>query len=52
MEFVAIFILGFFVLTVVFGPLLGAESRPDFLQPNRKARKMTTPLRAADRPKH
>ncbi len=50
MEFVAIFLLGFFVLAVVIGPLLRVEDRPDFLQPNRKARKMTTPLRAEDRP--
>ena len=45
MEPLAIAFVLFFFVTIVVGPILGAEDRPDFLRPYRKARKMVTPLR-------
>jgi hypothetical protein len=45
MSFVAVFFVAFFLIACVLGPLFGAEDRPDFLRPFRKARKMTSPMR-------
>ena len=45
MSFIAVFFVAFFFITIVLGPLLGAEDRPDFLRPFQKAKKMTTPMR-------
>ena len=39
MSFEAIFLIVFFVVTIVGAPLFGAESRPEFLDPNRKPRR-------------
>jgi hypothetical protein len=44
MEFIAFFFVGFFFLALVVGPLLRIEDRPEFLRPDRKPRKMRTPL--------
>ena len=38
MEFEAIFLIAFFVISLVLGPLVGAESRQAFLRPDRKFR--------------
>jgi hypothetical protein len=44
----------FFVLiaillaTIVLGPIFGAESRPGFLRPDRKARPMVSSMRPSD----
>ena len=38
MEFEAIFLIAFFLISLVLGPLVGAESRPAFLKPDRKYR--------------
>ena len=45
MEPLAIAFVAFFFVTIVLGPILGAEDRPDFLRPDSKFRKMVTPLR-------
>jgi hypothetical protein len=45
MEPLAIAFVLFFFVTMVLGPILGAEDRPDFLRPDSKFRKMVTPLR-------
>jgi hypothetical protein len=45
MEPLAIAFVFFFFVTIVLGPILGAEDRPDFLRPDSKFRKMVTPLR-------
>jgi hypothetical protein len=45
MDFVAVFFVVFFFVTIVLGPIFGAEDRPDFLRPFHKAKKMVTPLR-------
>jgi hypothetical protein len=45
MDFVAVFFVVFFFVTIVLGPILGAEDRPEFLRPDSKFRKMVTPLR-------
>jgi hypothetical protein len=37
-SFLAIFLTVFFLVVVVLGPIFGAESRPGFLRPDRKAR--------------
>jgi hypothetical protein len=47
MDFVAVFFFGFFFVVIVLGPIFGAEDRPDFLRPYRKAKKMVTPMRRA-----
>jgi hypothetical protein len=44
-EPLAIAFAAFFFVTIVLGPLLGAEDRPDFLRPDSKFRKMVTPMR-------
>jgi hypothetical protein len=44
-EPLAIAFVAFFFVTIVLGPLLGAEDRPDFLRPDSKFRKMVTPMR-------
>jgi hypothetical protein len=36
MSFEAVFLIVFFVVTIVGAPLFGAESRPAFLRPDRK----------------
>jgi hypothetical protein len=45
MEPLAIAFVAFFFVTIVLGPILGAEDRPDFLRPFHKAKKMVTPMR-------
>ena len=45
MEPLAIAFVVFFFVTIVLGPILGAEDRPDFLRPDSKFRKMVTPMR-------
>ena len=40
MEPLAIAFVLFFFVTIVLGPILGAESRPEFLDPDSKFRKM------------
>jgi hypothetical protein len=45
MEPLAIAFVLFFFVTIVLGPILGAEDRPDFLRPDSKFRKMVTPMR-------
>jgi hypothetical protein len=34
MEFIAFFFIGFFLITIVLGPIFGAESRPEWLHLN------------------
>jgi hypothetical protein len=40
MEPLAIAFVLFFFVTIVLGPIFGAESRPEFLNPDSKFRKM------------
>jgi len=40
MEPLAIAFVVFFVVVIVLGPIFGAESRPEFLYPDSKFRKM------------
>jgi hypothetical protein len=40
MSFIAVFLVGFFVLALVVGPLLRIEDRPSFKRPDRKPRRM------------
>jgi hypothetical protein len=43
MSFLAVFFIVFFVVVFVLAPILGGESRPGFLRPNRKARQNVGP---------
>jgi hypothetical protein len=45
MEPLAVAFVLFFFVTIVFGPIFGAEDRPDFLRADSKFRKMVTPMR-------
>jgi hypothetical protein len=38
MEFEAILLIAFFVISLVLGPIFGAESRVAFLRPNQRYR--------------
>ena len=38
MELEAFFLIAFFVISLVLGPLVGAESRPAFRRPDRNYR--------------
>ena len=40
MSFIAFFLVGFFILALVVGPLLRIEDRPSFKWPDRKPRRM------------
>jgi hypothetical protein len=40
MDFIAVFLVVFFVLALVVGPLLQIEDRPAFKWPDRKPRRM------------
>ena len=40
MDFIAVFLVGFFILALVVGPLLRIEDRPSFKWPDRKPRRM------------
>jgi hypothetical protein len=40
MEPLAIAFVLFFFVTIVLGPIFGAESRPEFLDPNSRFRKL------------
>ena len=40
MSFIAVFLVGFFFLALVVGPLLRIEDRPSFKWPDRKPRRM------------
>ena len=39
MSFIAFFLVGFFILALVVGPLLRIEDRPSFKRPDRKPRR-------------
>ncbi len=40
MSFIAVFLVGFFFLALVVGPLVRIEDRPSFKWPDRKPRRM------------
>jgi hypothetical protein len=48
MEPFFIFLIAALLATIVLGPILGAESRPGFLRPNRKPRPMMGELRPSE----
>jgi hypothetical protein len=41
MDAIAIFFTAMVLGTIVLAPFFGAESRPDFIRPDRKARRFT-----------
>jgi hypothetical protein len=43
-----IFLGAVLLFTIVFGPILGAESRPGFLRPDRKPRPMVSSMRPSE----
>ena len=43
MEPLAVAFVLFFFVTIVLGPIFGAEDRPEFLRPDSRFRKMLTP---------
>lgn len=43
MDFIAVFFAVFFLVVFVLGPIIGAESRPAFLRPDRKPRPIVGP---------
>jgi hypothetical protein len=48
MDPLVIFFVAFFFIAIVLAPIFGAESRPDFLRPDRKARPMVGSMRPSD----
>jgi hypothetical protein len=48
MDPIALIFTAMVIGTIVLSPFFGAESRPEFLRPNRKARKSTSPLRPSE----
>jgi hypothetical protein len=48
MEPYFIFLITTLLATIVLGPIFGAESRPAFRRPDRKARAMVGPMRPSD----
>jgi hypothetical protein len=48
MEAIAIIFTAIVTGTIVLSPFFGAESRPDFLRPERKHRGWLSPLRPSD----
>jgi hypothetical protein len=48
MEGIAIFFTAMVIGTIVLSPFFGAESRPDFLRPERKHRGGLHPLRPSE----
>jgi hypothetical protein len=45
---IAIFLACFFFIAIVLGPIFGAESRPGFLRPDRKPRRMAGAMRRSE----
>ncbi|HMJ96772.1 MAG TPA: hypothetical protein VK486_13010 [Thermoleophilaceae bacterium] len=43
MSFIAVFFVVFFFVALVLGPIFGAESRPDFVDPRVKAKRNVGP---------
>jgi hypothetical protein len=48
MDLIGIIFAAMVLGTIVLSPFFGVESRPDFLRPDRKARRMVIPLRASE----
>jgi hypothetical protein len=42
------FLIAMLTASIVLGPIFGAESRPAFRRPDRKARSMLGPMRPSD----
>ena len=47
-----VFLVAVMIGTIVLSPILGAESRPGFLRPDRKPRPIVSPMRASEWKKH
>jgi hypothetical protein len=43
-----VFLVAVMLGTIVLSPILGAESRPGFLRPDRKPRPMVSPMRPSE----
>jgi hypothetical protein len=48
MDAIAIFFTAMVLGTILLSPLFAAETRPDFLRPDRKARKPASPMRPSE----